>query len=162
LQQASGSEEIIIGEVFSARDSSIESSTALGYFVQTWPVRITSDLTLEQLRHKREAIKAQSTGWVKDHYTQNAFDHCWVVEPSLNSDIEAYFYSRPHYVLTIVLSPKGNNLSVNFCWNLEKIDRGAALEICTSFVQSLKGNNPAKQSLTSSIRSNINSYYGIY
>jgi amino acid adenylation domain-containing protein len=148
LQQASGSEEIIIGEVFSARDSSIESSTALGYFVQTWPVRITSDLTLEQLRHKREAIKAQATGWVKDHYTQNAFDHCWVVESSLNSDIEAYFYSRPHYVLTIVLSPKGNNLTVNFCWNLEKIDPSAALEICTSFVQSLKGNNAAKQSLT--------------
>jgi len=148
LQQASGSEEIIIGEVFSARDSSIESSTALGYFVQTWPVRIHSDLTLEQLRHTREAIKAQATGWVKDHYTQNAFDHCWVVEPSLNSDIEAYFYSRPHYVLTIVLSPQGNNLSVNFCWNLEKIDRGAALEICTSFVQSLKGNNATKQSLT--------------
>jgi len=94
LQQASGLEEIIIGEVFSARDASIESSTALGYFVQTWPIRIHSDVSPEQLARTRQAIKAQATGWVKDHYTQNAFDHCWVVEPTLNSEIEAYFYSR--------------------------------------------------------------------
>jgi len=137
LKQASGLEEIIIGEVFSARDETIESSTALGYFVQTWPIRVHSDLSSEQLAQTRQAIKAKATGWVKDHYTPNAFDHCWVVEPSLNAGIEAYFYSKPHYVLTIVLSPKGNNLTVNFCWNLEKIDRDAALEICTSFVQSL-------------------------
>ena len=148
LQQASGLEEIIIGEVFSARDASIESSTALGYFVQTWPIRIHSDVSPEQLTQTRQAIKAQATGWVKDHYTQNAFDHCWVVEPSLNSEVEAYFYSRPHYVLTIVLSPKGNNLTVNFCWNLEKIDRAAAVEICTSFVQTLTINSVPKLRLT--------------
>ncbi|MFM7386621.1 MAG: AMP-binding protein, partial [Bacteroidota bacterium] len=133
VQQASGADEIVIGEVLSSRDSSPAAGSALGYFIQTWPLCISGKLTLEGLREAREEIKKRSTAWVKDHFTQNSFDHCWVVEPYVNSNIPSYFYSKPHYLLTLVLCQKGQDLLVKFCWNLEKIDARAAQEISQSF-----------------------------
>lgn len=133
VQQASGEEEIVIGEVLSARDSSAAAGSALGYFIQTWPLCISGKLTLKGLRQAREEIKKRATTWVKDHFTQSSFDHCWVVEPYVNSNIPTYFYSKPHYLLTLVLCQKGQDLLVKFCWNLEKIDAQAAHSISKSF-----------------------------
>ena len=141
LKKASGSETLVVGEVLSARDASMDASAALGYFIQTWPLEITGDLSIEQLQAARTTIKQLATGWVKDHFTQNAFDHCWVVEPSLNSNFETYFYSNPHYVLSLIFCPVGNDLELKFCWNLEKIDRQAAQEISRTFYHSLNSTN---------------------
>ena len=146
IQQASGSDEIVIGEVLSARNDSIEAQHALGYFIQTWPLIFKGNITLEKLRAVRNARIAVADDWVNRHVSPNCFDHVWVVEPSLVSEHESLFWSTPHYPLTLVLQPTPQGVELNFCWNLEKVDAQAARQIFESFTSVLKGDElPALQ-----------------
>ena len=141
LRMISGQEEVVIGEVFSARDSSLDAATALGYFVQAWPLVFHGEVTEVKLKEVRSQIISISDGYIKDYFSQNSFDQCWVVEPFLNTEFETSFYSTPHYLLTIIFKPKGDALSITFCWNLLKIDQVAAMEIGKGFIASLEKEN---------------------
>jgi len=134
IKDATGVDDLIIGEVFSARDSSMPSQQSLGYYIQTWPLIFSGDITAENLGLVRRETLQRSSSKVNDYFTPNAFDHCWVVEPYINARFESHFVSKPHYVLTLSLQPQGEDLTVNFCWNLEKIDEEAAREITHSFL----------------------------
>ncbi len=137
IQKATGKKEIIVGEVFSARTKYAEANTALGYYVQTWPLVFNETPTPATLSSIRKDIQLISDGYVKNHFPSNTFDHCWVVEPYIQSSYQTAFFSTPHYLLTIVIKQKATELHVEFCWNLEKIDRVAAQQIFTSFIESI-------------------------
>ena len=133
IQQASGSDEVVVGEVLSARDDSVEAQQALGYFVQTWPLVFQGATHLEQLKSIRNERIAVSQDWVNRHVPSQCFDHVWVVEPTLGSRHESLFWSTPHYPLTLVIKPSEAHVDIEFCWNLEKVDARAAQQIFASF-----------------------------
>jgi tyrocidine synthetase-3 len=133
--QASGQDQICIGEVFSMRNNEYAAQNALGYFVQTWPLifnRSDKDF-LVALKNQRSEIMSISDQAVQNHFNHGLFDHCWVVEPQLKSDYETIFRSKPHYLLSIVIQPSENTTSLSFVWNLSKISAEAAKEIVHSF-----------------------------
>ena len=67
IQQASGTDEVVIGEVLSARDDSIEAQQALGYFIQTWPLIFKGRITLDELKAVRNDRIAVAHDWVNQH-----------------------------------------------------------------------------------------------
>jgi amino acid adenylation domain-containing protein len=133
IQQASGKDKIVIGEVFSARNNETKSATSLGYYIQTWPLDFSGKVTKEILRKVRTQRIEKSSEPVNQHYTPNSFDHCWVVEPEIATEISSEFYSTPHYCLTIRFKQSATQLETELCWNLEKINLQAAKEISSSF-----------------------------
>jgi len=145
IQQASGSDEVVIGEVLSARDNSVEAQQALGYFVQTWPLAFHGATDLAQLKAVRNARIAKADEWVNRHVPSQCFDHVWVVEPSLQSEHESLFWSTPHYPLTLVIQPAQNHVDLVFCWNLGKVDAQAAQQIFESFRAFLHNPSPAQR-----------------
>ena len=140
ISESTGSEKVVVGEVISARDGSQASLKALGYFIQAWPLEFNNGLTEEAFNSKRQEVLAKSNQNVNDIFSPNSFDHCWVVEPTINSDYETKFVSKPHFLLTIIFVPKKDELEFEFSWNLEKIDKEAAKTITQSFMQYLDAN----------------------
>jgi amino acid adenylation domain-containing protein len=138
---ATGQKNICVGEVFSARGIEPTAQSALGYFVQTWPLvfkKEKNDIS-NQLDQQRSLIISRCDKPVQNYFHHGAFDHCWVVEPKVNSDIRAVFRSKPHYVLSIVIQPNENGTSICFVWNLSKIAKPAAEEISGSFMKYISG-----------------------
>jgi amino acid adenylation domain-containing protein len=135
LSLASGSDNITVGEVFSMRGDERASQQALGYFVQTWPLSFQhAENIQQQLERQRGDILSHFQAPVNNHFQGVAFDHCWVVEPGLQTSLETLFRSKPHFVLSLVIQPQIDGCDVTFVWNLEKVLRESASEIVASFV----------------------------
>lgn len=137
---ASGEDEVCIGEVFSLRNSDAAAQTALGYFVQTWPLIFKSDTDIKTaLENQRTSIISHSEHAVGNYFQSGSFDHCWVVEPELKSEFKTIFRSKPHYLLSIVIQSGAKGASLCFTWNLKKIASDSAREIVRSFSKFLRG-----------------------
>lgn len=137
---ASAEEEVCIGEVFSLRNSEASAQSALGYFVQTWPLIFNSgDDIAQSLEQQRSSILSHCEHAVGHYFQLGSFDHCWVVEPELKSEYKTIFRSKPHYLLSIVIQSAENACSLSFVWNLKKIASEAAKEIVRSFSKFLNG-----------------------
>jgi amino acid adenylation domain-containing protein len=163
LFQASGDEQVSIGEVFSMRNSEMAALNALGYFVQTWPLIFNrnDENIANELTKQRSQILSQSDQAVQNYFTHNLFDHCWVVEPDLKSDFKTIFRSKPHYLLSIVIQPNEEVTSLTFVWNLSKISEEAAKEIVNSFQEfiSPKKNTDSIEKYDYEINSVIGTWY---
>ncbi len=133
LKAAAGSNTYIIGEVFSARGNEPESNISLGYYTQTWPLIFDKKCSKTDLIQQRNDVREKSHLHVNSIYPPNLFDHCWVVEPKIESNYNIEFYSTTHYTLTIIFKPNGKDIIVNYIWNLEKTNKEAAREITKSF-----------------------------
>ena len=135
LKFASGKLKVVVGEVFSARGSDSIAAMSLGYYVQNWPLELNVGIEKAQLKIVRSEVLQKAHKPVKNHFTPNAFDHCWVVEPSVNTHVEVEFYSTPHYVLTITLTPSLSGTKVGLLWNLSKTNSNAAEQVSDSFMK---------------------------
>ena len=133
VKSASGKTKYVVGEVFSARGKESESNNSLGYYIQTWPLIFDEKSSRSDLIEQRSTIREKSHLPVNKHYPPNLFDHCWVVEPKIETGYKTEFYSTTHYTLTIIFKPYGKDIDVDFVWNLEKTNKEAALEITQSF-----------------------------
>ena len=141
VKAASGKTTYVIGEVFSARGKESESNNSLGYYIQTWPIIFDNKSSQTELIQQRNNIREKSHLPVNEHYPPNLFDHCWVVEPKIETGYKIEFYSTTHYALTIIFKPDGKDIDVNFVWNLEKTNKEAAQEITQSFERFIDNNN---------------------
>ena len=141
IKKASGGDTIIIGEVYSARSNNEESHRSLGYFVQTWPLIFEGEIDVTKLREVRNSQIELASENVNSIFSPGLFDHCWVVEPSIQSEIQSNFRSKPHYLLSIIIRPDRNDLEVEFCWNTNRILEFAAQEISNSFQEYLDLSN---------------------
>ena len=141
LGLASGDHKICVGEVFSMRNSEPEAQTALGYFIQTWPLifDLNSTNLKEDLDRQRAFILSHCVEPAQHFFNSGLFDHCWVVEPEIRSEYHTIFRSKPHYILSLVLQPQQVGCNITFVWNLSKINREAAKEIILSFRHYLTG-----------------------
>ena len=138
---ACGEEEVCIGEVFSLRNSEAAAQSALGYFVQTWPLIFKADADIKAaLENQRATVLSHCEHAVGHYFQSGSFDHCWVVEPELKNEYKIIFRSKPHYLLSIVIQSAENGCSLSFVWNLNKIASEAAKEIVQSFSKFLNGN----------------------
>ncbi len=139
LMIATGEEQICVGEVFSFRNSEWEAQNALGFYVQTWPIVFKSqDNLLQTLKIQRSFILQHADEPVQNHFPPSLFDHCWVLEPVINTEIHAFFRTKPHYLLSIQIIPKHDTTELGFTWNLNKISSEAAKQIVRSFHQFLQ------------------------
>ena len=133
IKNASGNDTVIIGEVLSARANNEEANRTLGYFVQTWPLIVEGEIDIEKLKEVRNRRIDLASENVNSFFEPGLFDHCWVVEPSIHSEFESNFRSKPHYVLSIIIRPNKKDIEVEFCWNTNRILESSAQEIVNSF-----------------------------
>ena len=150
IKQASGRNDLIIGEVLSARDSSINSNSALGYYIQTWPL-LFDDVSIDSWQENRNNIIAISADSVNNYFTPNLFDHCWVVEPTTSYEHQTIFRSTPHYILSINFIPQKNGTKMSFCWNLSKTNIATARQI----IQSFSLFKSSKENILKKVKSNL-------
>ena len=142
---ASGEEEVCVGEVFSMRNSEIAAQSALGYYVQTWPLIFHANTDIKAgLNEQRQFILSHCENAVGNYFQPGSFDHCWVVEPELQTSHKTFFRSKPHYLLSIVIQSKTKGTSLSFVWNLNKIAPDAGKEIIRSFKNFINGQNKSK------------------
>lgn len=142
---ASGEKEVCVGEVFSMRNSEIVAQSALGYYVQTWPLTFQANTDIKAgLNEQRQYILSHCEHPVGNYFQPGSFDHCWVVEPELQTSHKTFFRSKPHYLLSIVIQSKTKGSSLSFVWNLKKIASEAAEEILLSFKKFVFGQENVK------------------